>query len=84
MTIKHKHYDVIVAFAEGKIIQCKFNDIWRNMNTPMFKPDREYRVKPEPEVLRRRYTVWTDDGAEVEFKLLITIEDGKATSVRLL
>jgi hypothetical protein len=47
--MKHKHYDLIVAWAEGKQIQVKaFNKIWDDRENPYWCPDREYRIKPEP------------------------------------
>ena len=49
--MKHKHYDVIVAWAEGKEIQHiwhgKWHD-WDTSNTPGFYEECEYRIKPEP------------------------------------
>lgn len=49
---KHKHYDVIVAWAEGKPIQHRgVGDEWRDWNdsdvAPMFRTQWEYRIKPE-------------------------------------
>jgi hypothetical protein len=53
---KHKHYDCIVAWAEGKPIQSKdaHSNYWNDVQTPSFHPNQEYRVKPEPnpDVLR--------------------------------
>lgn len=53
MASKHPHYDTIVAWAEGKTIQCwcirdHYWYDWSDDGTaPLFLPDREYRVKPE-------------------------------------
>lgn len=47
--MKHKHYDVIVAFAEGKTIQSRFGCFWVDDANPSFNsPQFEFRVKPEP------------------------------------
>jgi hypothetical protein len=51
--MKHKHYDAIVAFAEGKAVQIRYHgrgnwDDWRIKEMPPFDGDDEYRVKPEP------------------------------------
>lgn len=49
---KHKHHDVIVAWAEGAVIQFKpyGHDRWRDYQWeagPTFSNDVEYRIKPE-------------------------------------
>jgi len=50
--MKHKHYEVIIAFAEGKKIQRKNEngdwEDWISPNLPRFYGDKEYRIKPEP------------------------------------
>jgi len=49
--MKHKHYDMIVAWAEGKTIQ-NFNDrrmIWEDVTgDPYWVNSFQYRIKPEP------------------------------------
>jgi hypothetical protein len=50
MTSKHKHYDVIVAWAEGKPIQFKSEcGSWKDFkgDIPSFMWFDEWRVKPE-------------------------------------
>lgn len=53
MTQRHKHYDVIVAWAEGKPIQYKQpnSEKWIDQVAPTFAlgwhNDHEYRIKPE-------------------------------------
>ena len=47
--MKHKHYDCIVAWAEGKKIQFKnCVDTWTDIANPEWNNYFEYRVKPEP------------------------------------
>ena len=49
--MKHKHYDCIVAWAEGKKIQVKNKktDEWEDLCcTPSWNNDFKYRIKPEP------------------------------------
>ena len=56
--MKHKHYECIVAFAEGKKIQYKLpSDIqWFDChNTPVWYLDTEYRIKPEPQEQEPQY-----------------------------
>jgi len=46
--MKHKHYDYIVAWAEGKEIQVyRRDDGWINDNSPSWHFSEEYRIKPE-------------------------------------
>jgi hypothetical protein len=48
---KHKHYDLIVAWAEGKQIQVNWENGWQDL-VDLVEPDwaapYQYRVKPEP------------------------------------
>jgi hypothetical protein len=49
--MKHKHYDMIVAWAEGKTVQ-NFNDrkmCWEDVSgDPYWVNSFQYRIKPEP------------------------------------
>jgi len=54
MNKRHKHYDVIVAWAEGEAIQFKYWDEkqwrdWGYTSCPSFTRTSEWRIKPEPE-----------------------------------
>ncbi len=47
--MKHKHYDVIIAHANGEQIQYRLNPLgeWHDSVNPSFYPYYEYRVKPK-------------------------------------
>lgn len=46
---KHKHAEVIHAYADGAAIQMlTANGAWITPAFPDFDPEREYRIKPEP------------------------------------
>ena len=49
--MRHKHYDIIVAWAEGKKIEV-FNDrrmCWEDITgDPYWVDSFQYRIKPEP------------------------------------
>ena len=47
---RHKHADLIVAWANGAEIQYREYDreYWNNVEYPSWIEDYEYRVKPEP------------------------------------
>ena len=47
--MKHKHADLIHAWADGAQIQWKNrNGQWEDMGEPLWNENHEYRIKPEP------------------------------------
>jgi len=47
--MKHKHYDCIVGWANGKQIQLKqFDGDWEDIDNPNWIEGCQYRIKPEP------------------------------------
>jgi hypothetical protein len=48
--MRHKHYEVIIAYANGKEIQCYSEQTkqWVDAYRPSFLDHVQYRVKPEP------------------------------------
>jgi hypothetical protein len=47
--MKHKHADLIHAWADGAEIEFRLaSGDWRNTNEPAWKWDTVYRIKPEP------------------------------------
>ena len=48
--MKHKHGDLIIAWAHGAEIQVYFElkNTWLDIKTPMWANDEEYRIKPMP------------------------------------
>lgn len=60
----HKHAEVIKAWADGKTVQVLFEGTWVDCNSPdgndhyPFHRSREYRIKPEPKVIRYRRYLW--------------------------
>ena len=55
---RHKHYDVIVAYAEGKEVQRKSYGNWIPCPYPTFKPEEEYRIVPEVSFLYTRQCLY--------------------------
>ena len=69
--MKHKHCDLIKAWADGAKIQYKENGEWIDVVKPNWHPDYTYRIKP---VLKYRvalmkyydaYSTLTSQGTEV-------------------
>lgn len=48
MTQRHKHADVIIAWAEGAEVECRGQPSrgWSAVINPVWSEDYEYRVKP--------------------------------------
>lgn len=46
--MKHKHADLIHAWADGAEIQAKSDDVWLDCVYPTWYSTSEYRIKPEP------------------------------------
>lgn len=92
--MKHKHYDCIVAWANGAKIQCLSDNgtKWNDCNsTPNWNPNREYRIKKEPIIEVRYFKMqvplsYPSTGISYEECILginnhdlkITYQDGKA------
>lgn len=58
--MKHRNYDVIVAWAEGKTVQVRYgpnSHIWIDAlpqkNAPNFNDEKvEWRIKPQPIIIK--------------------------------
>ena len=48
--MKHKHAELIKAWADGAQIQIRddLDDIWLDTNSPSWDAKYQYRIKPEP------------------------------------
>jgi hypothetical protein len=65
--MKHKHYDIIVAWAEGKDIQWNNNGVWHNVSANPFWYDfTEYRIKPNSVACPRCGKVHTCDPVDTD------------------
>jgi hypothetical protein len=81
---KRPHYDLIVAWAEGNIIQERnWEGEWQDNPAPKFDLYGEYRLKPEPKpdivkkflvCLDRNNTVITSSLAAVGYNLILTFD----------
>lgn len=60
MTTKHKHYDLILAWAGGAKIQYAtelYPDKWEDIETPRWNEKVDYRIKPKPKVKKSRWVI---------------------------
>jgi hypothetical protein len=56
----HKYAELIKAWADGATIQVKYRDdaqYWVDRDNPIWHPDNQYRIKPEPKPDVVRYAV---------------------------
>ena len=61
--MKHKHAELIKAWADGAQIQVKAcNLVWEDRENPYWATDREYRIKPEQPVVRWQWVYPTMKG----------------------
>lgn len=53
----HKHAALIKAWADGAIIEGRSSEsnCWRQIDTPIWDKEWEYRVKPKPKVKKWRW-----------------------------
>jgi len=56
--MKHKHYDVIVAWANGEEVQANNGAKWYDITSwiPTWNEDVEYRIKPKSELIPFDFT----------------------------
>jgi hypothetical protein len=84
--MKHKHYDMIVAWAEGKDIQCKAfsHSDWEDvdMNGDEWYEHYTYRIKPEPKPDVVKYLIcglksWVEVDDQIGHECIKIVIDGK-------
>ena len=56
---RHKHADLIHAWAEGAEIQTFYNGKWEYEPNPCFYPDKEYRIKPRTVKREGWINIWS-------------------------
>jgi hypothetical protein len=74
--MKHKHYDLIVAWANGAKIEARLKGgEWHELSTPAWNGiDTEYRIKPEEKKPVVRYLWAIDKGNGFELHHLFVDE----------
>jgi hypothetical protein len=88
--MRHKHADLIHAWAEGAEIETFSLGRWQYTKTPSFCLDMDYRIKPTPKPDRvckfeiaKDGTIWLNpDGANI--KLTFDGETGELKSAEVL
>jgi hypothetical protein len=89
--MKHKHADLIHAWADGAQIQSR-NDIsgsWEDNRLPMWAQDTMYRIKPmpKPDVVQERCIAhWTGLSTNLcpNIRLVFDGETGKLKSAEVI
>lgn len=82
MSTRHKHYNEIVAWAEGKEIQVNAFGEWKDTKDPRFCPGLEYRVKPETITIQlyrnpisELIYMRVEDGTKYDWSKLVCVSD---------
>ena len=79
--MKHKHADLIIAWANGAEIQFRNRyEEWDDAIKPSWDNDTEYRIKPEPDVVK--YLIcglnsWVEVDAQTGHECIKIVIDGK-------
>ena len=64
MMNRHKHYDAIIAYANGAEIEIQDNDgNWKFVKNPSWVEEMEYRIKPAEKKLTPCYLWARNDGS---------------------
>lgn len=87
MSTKHKHYDCIVAWAEGKEIEVRApGQYWGPMvvANPVWKLEDEYRIKPEPKADLVHRSTATVSGALREVVMTFDHYTGEMKSCKVV
>ena len=80
--VKHKHAEVIHAWADGAKVQCKtLNDIWVDRDNPGWTLTAEYRIKPTEKVVR---WLWLSEYNNSQFCDCIYMSENEARNRYLL
>lgn len=84
--MKHKHADLIKAWADGAQIEVKHpsNGSWWDANPPCWDTNYKYRIKPEP---KPDIVVYTKIIADIESDEFLTcdleLDQSKGDNLRL-
>ena len=59
--MKHKHYDLIIAWAGGAQIEQLFPDLWKPVDNPQWLEKHQYRIKPAAKPCPERMTEYLNE-----------------------
>ena len=90
--MKHKHYDLILAWANGADIEyfSPTSEMWVPLANPTFINEFKYRIKPEPKpdivkyVLSTEKIISYDECYQKNLKLTFAGETKKLKSAEVL
>jgi len=81
--MKHKHADLIKAWADGAQIQGKSEYVdWKDLRHPTWDKSWQYRIKPEPKPDVVKYLIcglksWVEVDDQVGHECIKIVVDGK-------
>lgn len=74
--MKHKHAELIHAWADGAQIEAKCNGKWECMKRPSWFEDHQYRIKPDVKqpVVRWKWA-YKSSGEWIESEMFMTQDE---------
>jgi len=75
----HKHKDLIIAWANGALIEYRQGDVWINSTIPWWEDWMEYRIKPEPKPDVVYYTLVDLNGVSAWSKSRTVVDNVRLT-----
>ena len=86
MGTRHKHADVIIAWANGEEVEMLVDDVWHDVLAyPKWREDMQYRIKPKREKKEGWVNVYPDkyENYEVRYHRTQYAADRHATPGRI-
>ena len=80
--MKHKHYDLILAWAEGTEIQhfCDYDNEWVDSKAPSWSSYTKYRIKPKPKTINFKVALVKGNFIEKYPEIIFDIDYSKLES----
>jgi len=90
----HPHKDVIIAFANGEVIQYRASEChtwkdWSLQSAPTFDSDVFYRVKPKPDIVKHLWLgsfpahLWESPGYYRDYSNVLEVTfDGETGDIK--
>jgi hypothetical protein len=81
--MKHKHAELIKAWADGAVIQAKYNQTWVDVSTPQWDENSiQYRIKPNQPVVRWKWA-YKADNSWVEMTRFMSESEVPSSCIKL-
>ena len=86
----HKHKDLIIAWANGALIEYRHGNAWLPTSSPWWEEGIDYRIEPKPDVVEHWYVnanynelIWADKDSG-NLRLTFDGETGKLKAAEVI